>query len=122
MCIRAPTEGWSATDELLSGKFELARAISLGLVLAPSPEGHTVVFVAKDPAVGDRSARHVACQVLQHLIWVTLAVRRYLNEDIPIRLGGLAQPGLEFLRPSAAWPSLLPDATCRHALADENRW
>ncbi len=56
MCIWAPTEGWSATDELLAQEFELASAIPFGLVLAACPKGDAVVLVADDTTVGDRSA------------------------------------------------------------------
>jgi hypothetical protein len=97
MCIRAPTEGWSAADELLAGEFQRARPISLGLVLAPRPESHVVVLVADDPAVGDGAARHVTGQILQHLLRVAFAPGRSLDEDIPFRLRNLGQPGLELL-------------------------
>ena len=50
-----------ATDEFLAGEFERARRVSFRLVFAPSPESDAVVFVADDAAVGDGSARHVAC-------------------------------------------------------------
>ena len=104
MCIRAPTEGWSATDELLAQEFELAKAIPCGLVLAACPKGDAAVLVADDTTVGDRSAGQVTRQVFQYLNRVALAVGRSLDEDIPIRLGDLDQPRFEFPRLSQPIP------------------
>lgn len=73
-----------ATDEPLCGEFQRGRPISFRLVLAASQEAYAVVLVADDPAVGDRSAIDVSCQVFEHLSRVALAVGRSLNEEIPI--------------------------------------
>ena len=98
-----------------------ARRIARGLVLAPGPEGDAAVLVTDDAAVGDRSARQVARQILQHLDRIALAMGRSLDEHIPVRLSELGQPGLELLWLAAARPTLLPVATSRPAPADENR-
>ena len=94
MCIRAPTEGWSATNELFPRQRERSRGISLGL--AASPEGDSTILGANDATIGNRSARQVAGQVFHHMFRSAPAMRRAFDEHIPVGFVDGIEPGFEF--------------------------
>ena len=81
-----------AAHELGARQRERLGRVALGLFFATSPEGHQTVVVRDQSPVGDRAARHIPSQVLQHMCRLALAVGWAFDEDVPIGRGEVIEP------------------------------